>query len=55
MGRAEGPAHFLEAQRLFENNGTPYFMPLARGTQLLFNMLRIVNIGRLCLITVSEN
>ena len=39
MGRAEGPAHFLEAQRLFENDGTPYFVSLARGTKLFFNML----------------
>ena len=40
MGRAEGPAHFLEAQRLFENDGTPYFVSLARGTKLFFNILR---------------
>ena len=40
MGWAEGPAHFLEAQRLFENDGTPYFVSLARGTKLFFKILR---------------
>ena len=40
MGRAFGPAHFLGAQRIFENDGTPYFVSLARGTKLFFNILR---------------
>ena len=40
MGWAFGPAHFLGAQRVFENDGTPYFVSLARGTKLFFNILR---------------
>ena len=52
MGRAFGPAHFLGAQRIFENDGTPYFVSLARGTKLFFNILRTVNMGHLWLITV---
>ena len=40
MGQAEGPAHFLEAQRLSENDGTPYFVSLAWGTKVFFYILR---------------
>ena len=39
MGRSFGPARFFGAQRVFENDGTPYFVSLARGTNLFFNIL----------------
>ena len=37
-GRRPGP--FSQAQRLFEDDGTPYLVSLARGTRIFFNILR---------------
>ena len=50
MGRAEGPAHFLEAQRIFENYVPPYLVAVHRGTKLFFTILQ--NMSRLRPITL---
>ena len=51
MGRAEGLAHFLEAQTLFENDVPPYFVAVPRGTKLFFTILQ--KMLRLCPITIE--